>query len=76
VAMLSTHLRRLYTFKSDLWDDLPLPDLERIQAEDIDGGYTKALLSKNWTASPEQCALMLSYSAEALRFHLAPNAAG
>jgi hypothetical protein len=76
VAMLSTHLRRLYTFKSELWDDLPLPGLERIQAVDIDGGYTKALLSKNWTASPEQCALMLSYSAEALRFHHAASAAG
>jgi hypothetical protein len=68
VAMLSTHLRRLYTFKSDLWDDLRLSDLETIQGIDIDGGYTRVLLSKNWTASPEQCALMLSYPAEALRF--------
>jgi hypothetical protein len=68
VAMLSAHLRRLYTFKSELWDDLWLPDLETIQGIDIDGGYTRALLSKNWTASPEQRALMLSYPAEALRF--------
>jgi len=68
VAMLSTHLRRLYTFKSELWDDLRLPDVETIQGIDIEGGYTRALLSKNWTASPEQRALMLSYPAEALRF--------
>lgn len=68
VAMLSTRLRRLYTFKSELWDELRFPDLEMIEAIDIDGGYTRALLSKNWAASPEQRALMLSYPAEALRF--------
>lgn len=75
VAMLSSHLRRLYSFKSELWDDLRLPNVEMIQAIDIGGAYTKALLSKNWKASPEQCALMLSYPAEALRFERTASAA-
>ena len=68
VAMLSTHLSRLYTFKSEPWDDLHLPGVEVVQGIDAVGGYTRALLSQNWTASPEQCELMLSYSTDALRF--------
>ncbi len=68
VAMLSTQLRRLYTFRCDAWDYFRLPDVEMIDGIDIPGGYTKAVLSQNWTGSAEQRALMLSYPPEAIRF--------
>jgi hypothetical protein len=69
VAMLSTQLRRLYTFKAETWDYLRLPEVEMVQGVDVAGRYTLALLSQNWTGSAEQRALMLSYPAEAIRFH-------
>ncbi len=68
VAMLSTQLRRLYTFRCEAWDYLHLPEVEMLQGVDIAGGYVKAVLSQNWTASPEQLTLMLSYPAESIRF--------
>jgi len=69
VAILSTQLRRLYTFKSETWDYLRLPGVEMVQGVDVAGSYTTALLSHNWTASDEQRALMLSYPAETIRFN-------
>ncbi|MBA3353217.1 MAG: hypothetical protein H0U23_12505 [Blastocatellia bacterium] len=71
VAMLSARLRRLYTFKCQTWDDLPLPGVATVQAVDLAGEYTKALLSGNWKASVDQREMMLSYPAEALHFDLA-----
>ncbi len=68
VAMLSTHLRRLYTFKCQTWDDLRLPGVAMVQAVDVVGECTKALLSSNWKGSVDQREMMLSYPAEALRF--------
>ncbi len=68
VAMLSTQLRRLYTFRCESWDYFHLPDVEMIEGIDLEGGYTKAVLSQNWAASAEQRALMLSYPAEAIGF--------
>lgn len=69
VAMLSTRLRRLYTFKSETWDYLRLPEVEMVQGVDVAGRYTLALLSQNWTGSAEQRALMLSYPVETIRFN-------
>lgn len=71
VAMLSTHLRRLYTFRCETWDYLRFADVEMVQGVDVAGGYTSALLSQNWTDSAQQRALMLSYPAEAIRFDCA-----
>ncbi len=68
IAMLSNHLRRLYTFQCQTWDVMPLPKVEMVQGVDVAGAYTSAILSQNWKASPEQRELMLSYPSEALHF--------
>jgi hypothetical protein len=68
VAMLSTRLQRLYSFKAESWDYLRLPDVEMIQCADALGDYAAALLSQNWTGSSEQLGMMLSYPEAALRF--------
>lgn len=68
VAMLSTQLRRLYTFRCEAWDYFQLPDVEMVEGIDSTGEYTRAVLSQNWTGSAEQRAFMLSYPAEGIRF--------
>lgn len=67
IAALSTRLRRLYLFGATV------PVLEQlgvivVEGRDISGDYMRAVRSNNWTASPEQIALMLSYPADALEF--------
>ena len=67
IAALSTHGRRLYVYGGTI------PTLQRlgvtvIEGRDLRGDYDRAVRSRNWTASPEQQALMLSYPANALGF--------
>ena len=67
VAALSTRAKRLYVYGGTI------PTLQRlgltvIEARDTRGDYDRAVCSRNWTASAEQRALMLSYPPEALGF--------
>lgn len=71
VAHLSERLRRVYILhKAGRMRTLRELGVEVIIAEDRDGEFQRSLLNKNWTGSPAQRALMLSYPPEKLRFSL------
>jgi hypothetical protein len=65
MAHLSDRLRRLYIFEgARRTESLRKLGVEVFIGKDIEGGYKTALLDGNWTGSPMQYELMLSYPAE------------
>ncbi len=66
-AALSTRIRKVYSFGHSLqyFSDL---GVDTATAFDRDGRYSRALMSHNWRAEPEQIQLMLSYPEEAIGF--------
>jgi hypothetical protein len=66
-AALSRRTRKLYQFGP------PIPALQHLgiaicEGVDIPGDYRRAVTSNNWTASPAQLELMLSYPRKAIGF--------
>lgn len=69
VAHLSERLRRAYFLhKPGRMRALRELGVEIVLAQDLDGEFDAKLLRGNWSGSPAQCALMLSYPAEKLKF--------
>ena len=67
-AELSSQIETCYVFeKSDVRTMLAI-GTRVVKGVDQRGSYKKAALSDNWTASAEQCAMMLNYPKDALAF--------
>ena len=67
VASMSSRAKRLYLFAPPI-ATLQHLGIDIVAADDLRGDYRRAVWSHNWTASPEQRALMLAYPAEAIGF--------
>jgi hypothetical protein len=71
IAHLSERLRKAYFFEGEEGPlSLPRGGVEVVVVRDIDGEFTAEVLSRNWTGSRDQRALLLSYPPEKLSFSL------
>lgn len=70
-AALSSNLRKAYIF--DTSPTLKRLGIHVVRGRDLRGDFDRAILRKNWCASPEQLAMLVDYPREAIGFTDMPS---